>query len=167
MRRRFAGRLYAIVAAGTAGGDAAVIEPGDLPLLGRMAGVACGLRADVIGRLAFRAHRIVAIGTNSWRALEGSAFMAGCACNGCVRSGQGETCAEMVKVGSGKPVAPEGGWRSDCKRQQQSQGRAKPLPEQNSSPFDIAIHAATGFSPLRNFSPFAAEMLSKRAINRV
>ena len=49
MVRCLADRLHTVVAARAGLGRAGMIEPGELPLFGGMAGIAVGLGADVTG----------------------------------------------------------------------------------------------------------------------
>lgn len=85
-----------------------MVEFGDLPLLGRMASIACGLGPHVPGRLALGADRIVAIAADFWRSGEGPAGMTCLASDGDMRAGEREAGGFMIEAGAGLRISRVG-----------------------------------------------------------
>ena len=77
VRGRFAGRLNAIMARRAGTSNLTVIKRHDLPLLGAVAGIAGGLRANMGCGFAFSQNGIVAIGAPLGRSGKRRVGMAG------------------------------------------------------------------------------------------
>ncbi len=77
----FANRFLAVVAGYAGFGNAAMVETADRPFIGRMAGIACPLRCNVIGILARGPDIVMAAGTPARRPLKNATLVAGFAGN--------------------------------------------------------------------------------------
>lgn len=106
--------LHAIVARGAAAAHDTVIEPSDLPLLGRVAAVATGLRGNVVGRASFGPDRVVTIGAAPRCAGEVTVDMASCAFGTGVFAGKREAGTEMVEFGARGLFLRVGQGRQEC-----------------------------------------------------
>jgi hypothetical protein len=97
MIRRFAVACRAIVAVDAATGDVAVIETGVTPITCGMAVVALIIALNMVGRLAFHPHVVVAFLALMGRADKQSIDMAAIALHGSMTASQWETGGEMIE----------------------------------------------------------------------
>ena len=86
MPRGLSGRLDPVMTTDAALRRAGMVEPVDCPLPGRVAGVAFGLRDNMVCGFAIGPHVIVATGAVAGRSLEDRTLVAGLARHGHMRS---------------------------------------------------------------------------------